>query len=262
MNTDIATGAPVTNLSGDPPDPFWFRRARFNAGTVFPMQCRPWGRLLFAVTGIAEFDIAGERYLSPPTYALWIPPDVAHASKTDFDIEYVVVHLARHRCADLPATPCTLALGNVIRALVMDLTARGIGHPRTDADRRMAEVVFDQLVATERYASYLPSTDDPMLRPIVRTIEANPGDRRSLAQWADAVGSTERTLSRRWQACLFMSYSEWRQRLRLVKAISLLEQGTPIKVIAHRLGYRNTSAFIEMYRHHMGTSPGGKGKHD
>ena len=95
MNTDIATGAPLTNLFGDPPDPVWFHRARFAAGTAFPPMCWPWGRLLLAVAGIAEFDIAGKRYLSPPAVALWIPPDVEHASRTNLDIEYVAVHVAR-----------------------------------------------------------------------------------------------------------------------------------------------------------------------
>ena len=260
MNTEIATGPPPTDLFGDPPDPVWFHRARFAAGTAFPPMCWPWGRLLFAVAGIAEFDIAGKRYLSPPAYALWIPPDVEHASRTNLDIEYVVVHVARDRCEGLPTEPCTLALTNVIKAIVTDLTARGIGHPRTEMDLRMAQVVIDQLIGAKRYSSYLPSTDDSLLSPIVRMIEADPGDRRSLKQWAGSVGSTERTLSRRWQACLFMSYNEWRQRLRLVKAVTLLERGIPVKVIAHELGYRNTSAFIEMYRRRFGVSPGGKGK--
>ncbi|MDY7548151.1 helix-turn-helix transcriptional regulator [Glaciimonas sp. CA11.2] len=260
MNDDMLTGAPIINLFGEPPAPVWLRRARFKAGTVFPQQRRSWGRLLYAVKGVAEFDVAGERYLSPPAYAIWIPPEVTHASRANLDIEYVVVHIESDRCVDMPTEPCTLALSDVTKALVTDLTSRGIGHPRAETDLRMVQVIIDQLIAAQRYASYLPATDDPLLSPIIATLELNPGDRRSLAQWADESSSTERTLSRRWHAHLFMSYNEWRQRLRLVKAINMLEAGNQVKEIAYTLGYQNTSAFIEMYRRRTGTTPGGKGK--
>ncbi|CAB3746028.1 MULTISPECIES: AraC family transcriptional regulator [Burkholderia] len=257
MNIDIATGTPVTNLFGEAPDPVWLRRARFGPEMSVPAQRQPWGRLLFAVSGIVEFSIAGARYLSLPAYAIWIPPEVEHESVTTSETEFVVVHLASHRCVDLPGNPCTLELSEVIKTLVFDLTKRGVGHPRTPADRRMVEVVIDQMVAAERYSTYLPLTDDPLLLPIIRAIEADPGDRRTLAQWADQIGSTERTLSRRWRSGLFMSYNEWRQRLRLVRAVTLLDEGVSVKAVAYQLGYRNASAFIEMYRQRMGVSPGG-----
>lgn len=56
-------------------------------------------------------------------------------------------------------------------------------------------------------------------------IEANPGDTRTLAELAREANTTERTLMRRCQRDWGMSLAEWRQRLRIVKAMVRLEAG-------------------------------------
>lgn len=67
--------------------------------------------------------------------------------------------------------------------------------------------------------------------------------------------STERTLSRRCQRDLGMSFVEWRQRLRLVRALSMLEDGQTVQAVALELGYSTSSAFIAMFHRLMGTTP-------
>lgn len=70
-------------LVGAPSDPVSVRTALFPEGTVLPQQRAPWGKLLFAVHGVAEFWIGGELALSPPAYAIWIPParNTGHAHR-------------------------------------------------------------------------------------------------------------------------------------------------------------------------------------
>lgn len=52
-----------------------------------------------------------------------------------------------------------------------------------------------------------------------------------------------------------MPFSEWRQRLRFLHAISLLEQGEAVQDIAARLGYSSSSALIAMFQQQSGTTP-------
>jgi len=101
----------------------------------------------------------------------------------------------------------------------------------------------------------LPASDDALLGPVLAALQADPGDRRSLAEWARVIGTTERTLSRRCRHALGMSFNDWRQRLKLLTALSLLEAGHPIQSIAYRLGYSTASAFIAMFRQLTGMSP-------
>lgn len=246
---------PNPNAVGSEPGPISLRTLDFAAGTMFPPQRAPWGKLLFPVSGVADFTIAGKRYVSPPAYAIWIPPEVLHDSRTPHATRYASCYIRRDLCHGLPEIPSTLSLSPLIRAIVADFAARDVTYPTTAVDERLSLVLLDQLRLAPRHESYLPSSDDPLLSPVLSALRSAPGDRRSLAEWARAVNTTERTLSRRCRATLGLSFHAWRQRLKLVTALSLLEAGQPVKLVAHELGYSTTSAFISMFHQLTGMSP-------
>jgi len=142
-----------------------------------------------------------------------------------------------------------------VKALLEQLRARGVDTPRTPRDARLVDVLLDELTAAPRQGTYLPTSGDPLLQPILAALETRPDDARTLAQWARRVHSTERTLVRRCQRDLGMSFGEWRQRLRVVRALAMLEAGRSVESIALDLGYSTSSAFIAMFQRMMGTSP-------
>lgn len=242
-------------LQGDPPEPVSFRTELYEKGTVFPLKRQPWGKLYFAISGVCEFDIAGKRFLSPPSYGLWIPPDVPHEAWNRYDIHYVSVYVKKYLCGDLPSVPRTLELSPLLKAILADFDSRNITLPRTVEDLRLSHVLIDQIRYAPRFETYLPFSRDPLLRPILAELQSNPGDRRSLAEWARQAGTTERTVARRFQSQLGISFNEWRQRSRLVAALALLETGEAVHRIAKHLGYSNASAFIAMFHRATGMSP-------
>ncbi|WP_158814021.1 helix-turn-helix domain-containing protein [Methylocapsa sp. S129] len=246
-------GAPA--LVGPAPEPLSFRTEDYPGGMAIPLQRAPWGKLLYAVSGVAEFVIAGERMLSPPAYAIWIPPETPHESRASHNTRYAAAYVHRTLCGPLPDKVCTLALSPVLKAVMADFAARAVTLPLTAEDQRLAQVLLDQICLAPRYDSYLPFTGDALLGPVLAALQAAPGDRRSLAEWARQLGTTERTLSRRCQQMLGLSFQEWRQRLKLLTAISLLEDGCSIQATADQLGYGAASAFIAMFRQLTGASP-------
>lgn len=243
------------SLLGKNPEPISFRTEDFPIGTVFPSQKAPWGKVLYAVSGIVKFNISGVLYLSPPAYAIWIPPGVEHESRTQAAVRYASVYLRIDCCADMPRQPCTIALNDLIKAIMKNYSERGIMQPATDEDHRLALVLLDQLRLAPRHDSYLPTSDDTLINTLINELQAAPGARRSFSEWARLLNTTERTLSRRWRQSLGLSFNEWRQRLKLVTALSQLDAGRPVQDIAADLGYSNTSAFIAMFRQLTGTSP-------
>jgi AraC-like DNA-binding protein len=52
-----------------------------------------------------------------------------------------------------------------------------------------------------------------------------------------------------------MSFNDWRQRLKLVAALSMLDADQPVHRIAQSLGYGTTSSFIAMFHQLAGESP-------
>lgn len=75
-----------------------------------------------------------------------------------------------------------------------------------------------------------------------------------MGSWA---GMSSRTLTRRFRAETGFSFNEWRQRIRLLRALELLAAGKPVTAIALDLGYDNVSAFIALFRRMFGTTRGG-----
>lgn len=86
-------------------------------------------------------------------------------------------------------------------------------------------------------------------------MEANPADPRPVSALAACANLTERTLERRCRRDLGMTLVEWRNRLRVVRAFALLEQGDTVEQIAFELGYATSSAFITMFRRLTGSTP-------
>lgn len=242
-------------LEGEPPQPVSFRTETYVSGTVFAARSQNWGELNYALMGVVELDIEGVRYLSPPHYAIWLPPETMHEAWVRHDTRYVTVYVAREMCADLPQTPQTLSISPLLKAVLADFAARDIGQPVTPEDLRLAHVLVDQIRLAPRCESYLPLSSDLLLGPVLAALQRAPGDRRSLAEWARAMKTTERTLSRRCQDELGMSFNEWRQRLKLIAALAMLDDHMPVQAAARQLGYGSASAFIAMFRRLTGNSP-------
>lgn len=245
----------LTELIGLPPEPISFRIADIPAGTHFPSRKFPWGKLLYSISGVVQLTIEGKLFLSPPAYAIWIPPDIEHYSSVNQDICYAALYVESSRCSELPDQACTLLLSSIFKAITADLEIRCVNLPLSSMDKRLADVLIDQLQLAPRFDSYLPLSNTPEIASIITALQLAPGDRRALGQWAEIVGTTERTLSRWWKAETGISFHEWRQRLKLTTALSLLDRGVSVEEIARRLSYNNASAFIAMFHQFMGSSP-------
>jgi AraC-like DNA-binding protein len=238
------------------PLPIMFRSAHVPAAGLYPEHQHAWGEFVYAFSGVMEVKVAGHHYLAPPQYGIWLPPNLEHVGLNRYEAHHSSLYLAPSVCtAILPATPCALTVSPLVRALLEHLQQQGLQQPGNAADARLLQVLVDQLANAPAAGSYLPSSDDPALGAVLRLLEENPGDNRSLPALAAAAHTTERTLMRRCQRDLGMSLADWRQRLRVVKAMPLLEAGQTVETIALDLGYGSASSFISMFKRLMGATP-------
>ncbi|MCP2229871.1 AraC-like DNA-binding protein [Erwinia aphidicola] len=233
----------------------FFRYEQANARTEYLPHQHRWGQVIFVKCNVLEMQVEGERLLTPPDLPIWIPPLQQHASYNHKQAHFRTLNIAAEDCASLPPRACLLRVSPVVHAIIDECAARQLLVPESAEDRRLCAVLLDQLRQAESQQSYLPSTQDKALAPVLQALERNPADNTTLAQWAQRVYTTERTLSRRCQTLLGMSFSEWRQRLRFLHAISLLEQGKSVKEVALDLGYSSASALIVMFQQQSGTTP-------
>ncbi len=242
-------------FSQDLPAPVFFRTANLPAHATYPRHSHAWGEFVYAYSGVMEIELEDHHYLAPPQYGIWLPPNVEHVGFNHQEACHCSLYLSPELCGALPARHCALSLSPLVLALLDDLRQDPPGLPQSPEQQRLLQVLVDKLGQASCAGSYLPSSDDPLLGPVLRRLKANPGDPRSLAELAHAANTSERTLVRRSQKELGMSLLEWRQRLKVVQALALLERGQTVETIGLDLGYSSASAFIGMFRRMMGTTP-------
>ncbi|HGM5583015.1 TPA: helix-turn-helix transcriptional regulator [Pseudomonas putida] len=237
------------------PAPVYFRYDEFDADTISPTHSHAWGMLNYAAHGVMHLDVEGQRYVSPPNYAVWVPPDIEHGCHNLQAIVLRSVYLDRSLCAELPQQPCSLKISDILKAILGDFARRDLRIAQDERDQRLVQVLLDQLLLAPTQTCYLPFARSDGLRQVLDALHAEPGDNRPLGDWAAQVHVSERTLARQFIRELGISFGEWRLRLRFLRAIEALETGAPIQSIAFDLGYSSASAFIAMFQRQARCTP-------
>jgi AraC-like DNA-binding protein len=128
-------------------------------------------------------------------------------------------------------------------------------HKRAPTERRIVEIIVDQLKAVESIPLQLPHPSDSRAKRVVENLFANPGDQRTLEKLCTECGASKRTIQRLFLEETKMTFSKWRQQLRLLHAMQRLASGEKVTAAALEAGYNSTSAFISMFRKQLGTTP-------
>lgn len=213
------------------------------------------GQLLGAEAGLLSVDAGGSRWVVPATHAVWVPPDVAHGLRSHGPFVGWSLYVAASDCVDLPAAPRVMAMSGLLREAVA--RAAGWADEPFDAPKaRLAGVILDEIRALPSADLGLPLPRDRRLLKIAQALSDQPADGRRLDAWARWAGIAPRTLSRRFVAETGFSFTEWRQRVRLLRALEWLVAGKPVTATALDLGYDNVSAFIALFHRTFGVTPG------
>lgn len=201
-----------------------------------------------------EVNINQIDYLTPPPYGIWLPPNVAHSSLNRTDVSHGTLYIHESLCTHLPQQAGIMLSSPLVSALFKHLRQHSLPDDAPE-HIRLLYVLLDQLHHAEFVSSYLPHSEHPTLKSILDFLHLHPADNSSLQQLAVQHNMTERTLARYSQKELGMSLNEWRQRLKVMKAMSMLTEGKKVESIALDLGYANASAFINMFKRWMVYTP-------
>jgi len=228
-------------------------------------------QLVYPSSGVLAISAAGGTWVVPPQRAVWIPAGVPHAHQAHGPTqmrtlafpsaaraarEYGAADETGAAVPRLPAVPAVLAVSPLLREVIVALTSDD-DPPYTGPQRANLErVALDQLRRTGQLPVRLPALGDDRLRAVAALLRADPADPRTLAELGQAVGASERTLSRLFRQQAGMSFPQWRTQFRLQHALVLLADRTPVTTTALACGWSNPSAFIEAFRRAFGATPG------
>jgi len=211
-------------------------------------------QLLFTRKGCTRITLAQQLCLLPPSRAAWIPPGIAHRAVMQKSVDYRSIYLSPSLCADLPQHVCVIEVSPLLRA-VLELIALA------DFDTHWQEGKFFHLLGlclseirdAAQQPLLLPLPWDERLSPLLTTLERLPPE---LQELQTQIGASGRTIGRIFQRETGMSYQQWRQQWRLMRAIELLTTGRNISYTAFVLGFASDSAFIAFFKDMTGSTPG------
>ncbi|PNQ55273.1 AraC family transcriptional regulator [Vibrio sagamiensis] len=245
---------PSLSIEQAPSDVFMNFEA-FLSNTETRIHSHKWGQLQLISGGILEMEAEDTRFLAPPHLAIWVPAGVRHTSYNRKPLEYCSLNIAPKLTESFPNQTSLIKVTPIVSAIVEDFRQRGINIAANPEDKRLVQVLLDQLATQDVEHHFLPTTDNKYLKPILKAVEESPTDDISLAVWAEKVHTTERTLARHCQSELGMSFTEWRLRVRYLYSMELLRKGRPVKEVALTLGYNQASPYIAMFKKYSGMTP-------
>lgn len=217
-----------------------------------------WGDFNFSLNGLLEYHIEQARFLSPPNYGIWIPPQTTHCSTAlaEHLTHYICIRIHPELCHLLPTTCSTLSILPFFRQTIAELLRlKQQQQTTTDYYQHLLQVLLDQLRLAPTHQQYLPQTDHPRLTPILKALSDPERLQQSLQQVLSEFPLSERHILRLSQQQLQLSLSEWRNRVKIVFSIHQLQQGVAIKRIAYQLGFQHSSSFINFFKQRTGQTP-------
>lgn len=223
-------------------------------GEVIASHSHRRAQLVYASRGIMAVSTNSALYVVPPQRALWMPAEITHSIRARGAVALRTLYVDPQAVHGLGAQPGVLQVTTLLRELILALVETGNGYQPDSRETRLAQVLLDQLVDETIAPLALPLARDPRLLRVTQALMDEPSDPRGLDDWAQLAGASKRTLNRLFVAQTGMSFRDWRQQRRLLKALELLSLGHSVTQVALELGYE-PSAFIAMFRRCVGTTP-------
>ncbi len=245
----------IRHVVPTPQRPVRCRARALAADQHFEPHHHPWSQLAYCASGLIQVtvdtDLAQTTYLLPPSRAVWIPPQARHAVTVVENAQVRTLYL------DPDATPSewaqcrVLTVSALLRELILALQDITTGN----REQALMQLVLDELRCADTLALGVPLPRDKRLRSLCEVVLRDPGERTTLAESAQQIGASERTVARLFRTELGTSYHQWRQQVVLAQALPMLACGLPVSAVAAASGYASGSAFSAMFKAAMGQSP-------
>jgi transcriptional regulator GlxA family with amidase domain len=128
-------------------------------------------------------------------------------------------------------------------------------RPLNPTQKHLIAVLRDEIRKPEQQPLRLPIPKDKRLARVAHTLLDDVADDRTLNEWAHHAGMSRRAFMRAFSSEVGMTFGRWRQQARLFAALELLAQSKSVTEAAIAVGYDSVSAFIEMFRTMLGSTP-------
>jgi AraC-like DNA-binding protein/quercetin dioxygenase-like cupin family protein len=227
----------------------------YPAGYNVPEHAHGSDQLIYATRGVMEISADQSLWLTPPHLAVWIPAGARHRIRMPGAVSMRTLYLRRGLLRRAPESCTVLHISPLFRELVMEAVRIGQLRSRNHLHRALRDLILFQLRNASPVPVFVRLPEDSRALAAAEAFIANQADAPSLDALCRRVGVGVRTMQRIFRKEVGMSFEFWRRQVRLMRGIELLVEGRSVKTIAAEVGYRQPSAFVELFRQTLGTTP-------
>jgi AraC-like DNA-binding protein len=212
-------------------------------------------QVIYATRGVMEVSAGQSFWLIPPQFAIWIPARTLHRLRMPRAVSMRTLYLRRGLAPKLPATCAVLHVTPLLRELIVEAVRIGQLRTRNRLHGALRELIVFHLESAASVPMFLTLPKDPRALAVAQALIANQAQNPSLHSLCSSAGAGVRTIERAFQSEVGTDFATWRRQARLMKAVEMLAAGSLVKQAAFATGYRQPSAFVEMFRRTFGVTP-------
>ncbi|MDE1186626.1 MAG: helix-turn-helix transcriptional regulator [Pantoea sp.] len=233
------------------------REMHYHAGREERWHAHEVAQLVLCLQGVMRVQTHSASWTLTPGRALWLPGTLPHALTALSDIRSLSLYLEPVVARAFWPEARSMMISPLLQALMQTLVEM---EQQSNPDPLRVELITPLLLdeihrAPEGPVCVLPLPADRRLMNICQQLLQTPASSDTLEEWGHRVGASSRTLARLFRDQTGITFTQWRQQLRLSEALVQLAQGQPVLRIASQLGYQSPSAFISMFRRLLGDTP-------
>ncbi|EKN4605801.1 helix-turn-helix transcriptional regulator [Vibrio parahaemolyticus] len=254
---DSKSGVTTSNemMAANPHFPVLVKTIDMPKGYIDALHQHTWHQIIFPIKGLLQTQTEHYQHLVPHTSALFVPAGVQHESIALSNTIFVGIYLNPEFGATYEPQVRTIAFTPFLNELLQEIRRQCEGETSHEEVLHLLAVLHDQILKSNVQTFQLLLPQDRRLKLIFEQLTDEPALSCSLKEWGEKIGASERTLSRLFAKEFNTSFLLWRQQIRLIYSLSLLDESLSIQAIADLVGYQNDSSYIKAFKAYFDMTP-------
>lgn len=232
------------------------RTMKMDKSELDELHCHPWHQLVFPFTGLLQTQVGDKKFLVPHTTSIFVPAGVEHESLALTDTRFMGIYINPEFCRDVEPKVTPIFVSEFIKLLFIEIETHFNSEEYDhNVQTNLVNVLLDQIQTSKVTNFRLLVPKDRRIKQMFDCYSMDPSISYTLDDWSSRVGATKRTLTRLFAKEFGTSFSLWRQHLRLVTSLTLLETNCSIQDVSTAVGYQNDSSYIKAFKARFGITP-------